>query len=134
VFIVPLLIIPIAIYNVIAFIMTDVKWDAKLYTFRLMSGAEWSLTFGDALVVFSLLLLLFEIVKAARHKSIVDHLLSTLVFVGVVVEFLMVDKAANSTFVLLVAICFIEMIAGYSISFRRAPRSVPVEHAEQAPS
>src|SRR5262249_13107014 len=60
----PLLIIPFAIYNMIAFLTPGVSWSGSLYTFHLRSGLDWSPTAGDALLVFSLLMLLFEFIKS----------------------------------------------------------------------
>jgi hypothetical protein len=125
----PLLIIPFAIYNMIAFI-TPMDWGTKLYTVRLMSGLEWSPTLSDAFLVFSLLLLLFEFSKSAKHgKSLIEHFLSLLLAGGAGAEFVMVDKAGTSTFMLFVAICVVDLLAGFSAAFRRARRRVVVEEA-----
>jgi len=130
----PLLIVPFAIYNMIAFI-TPMDWGTKLYTFRLMSGLDWSPTLGDAFLVFSLLLLLFEFAKSAKHgKSFIEHFLSLLLAGGAGAEFVMVDKAGNSTFVLFVAICVVDLFAGFAAALRRARRKVVVEQAVVAPA
>jgi hypothetical protein len=127
----PLLIIPFAIYNMIAFI-TPMDWGTKLYTFRLMSGVDWSPTLGDAFLLFSLLLLLFEFTKSAKHgKSFIEHFLSLLLAAGAGAEFVMVDKAGTSTFALFVAICVVDLFAGFAAALRRARRKVVV--VEQAP-
>ena len=125
----PLLIIPFAIYNMIAFI-TPMDWGTKLYTFRLMSGLDWSPTLGDAFLAFSLLLLLFEFAKSAKHgKSFIEHFLSLLLAGGAGAEFVMVDKAGNSSFMLFVAICLVDLFAGFAAALRRARRKVVVEEA-----
>jgi hypothetical protein len=130
----PLLIIPFAIYNMIAFI-TPMDWGTKLYTFRLMSGLDWSPTLGDAFLTFSLLLLLFEFAKSAKHgKSFIEHFLSLLLAGGAGAEFVMVDKAGNSTFLLFVAICVVDLFAGFAAALRRARRKVVVEQAVVAPA
>ncbi len=132
----PLLLIPFAIYNMIAFIV-PMDWGTKLYTFQLKSGLEWTPTLGDAFLVFSLLMLMFEFIKATSHgKSIVEHFLSIVLAAGAAAEFVMVDKADTSVFVLLVAICFVDMFAGFAASLRRARRAyvaeaaVPATHVE----
>lgn len=125
----PLLIVPFAIYNMIAFIV-PMDWGTKLYTFRLMSGVEWSPTLGDAFIVFSLLLLMFEFIKAASHgKSVVEHFLSIVLAGGAAAEFVLVKEAGTSIFVLLVAICFVDMFAGFAASFRRAQRRAAIAEA-----
>ena len=128
----PLLIIPFAIYNMIAFI-TPMDWGTKLYSFRLMSGIEWAPTLNEAFLVFSLLMLMFEFIKSTRHgKSLVEHFLGLLLAGGAVAEFAMVPQAATSTFLLFVAICFVDLFAGFAASLRRARRTVMVEQVPVA--
>jgi hypothetical protein len=128
----PLLIIPLAVYNMIAFLTPPPDgWGTKIYTLHLLSGADWAVTLGDAMIGGTLFLLFIEVVKATGTKSIVDHFLSVLVFGGAVAEFLLVQQAANSTFAILVAICFIDVIAGLSIRMRvaRRERDIQADHA-----
>ena len=124
----PLLIIPLAIYNIIAFLFNLGFYDT-VFTIPMMSGATLGVTTGDLLIVLSILLLFVEILKATRFgvKSIVDHLLSFVVFVAALVEFLMVQKAATSTFLMLLVICVVDVIGGFSISIRAAARDYTVE-------
>jgi hypothetical protein len=129
----PLLIVSLAVYNMIAFLtpMPD-GWATKLYTVRLLSGLDWSLTLGDAFIAGTLLLLFIEVVKATGAKSMVDHVLSLLVFGGAVAEFLLVQQAANSTFAILTAICFVDLIAGLFIRLRvsRRERRIEADYAD----
>jgi steroid 5-alpha reductase family enzyme len=117
----PLLIIPLAIYNMIAFLTPGVLWTDKVITARLVSGAEWTMTFGDALLTLALLLLLIEIFKAARAgaKSLVDHFLSLLVFMLAAAEFVMVSQAASSTFLMLCLVCLVDALGGFSLGRRK---------------
>jgi hypothetical protein len=128
----PLLLIAIAIYAVIAFLMPGVSWTEPLTSVRMISGAEWSMTLSDILIAFSLLLLFFEILKATRtgQKSIMDHILSMLVFVLALVGFLLLPQAATSTFVIIMLICLVDVVAGFSITIRTAQRDWQVERAE----
>jgi hypothetical protein len=131
----PLLIIPFAIYNMIAF-LTPMDWATKLYTFQLKSGLAWEPTAGDAFLVFSLLMLMFEFIKSTRHgKSLVEHFIALLLVGGATAEFVMLDPAkimkgagpiANSTFAIFIAICFVDLFAGFAASLRRARRAVVV--------
>jgi hypothetical protein len=123
----PLLLIPFAIYNMIAFLTPGVLWTGAIYTVPLKSGVDWTATVGDAFLVFALLMLMFEFIKSASHgKSFVEHFLSICLAGGVAAEFWMVREAGNSTFLLLVVMCFVDLFAGFAASLRRARRSVAV--------
>jgi len=123
----PLLIIPFAIYNMIAFI-TPMDWGTKLYTFRLMSGLDWSPTLGDAFIAFSLLILMFEVIKCIRHgRSFVEHFLVLVLAGGAAAEFVMVKETGTSIFMLFVVICFVDLLSGFAAGLRRARRAVVVE-------
>ena len=127
----PLLLISLAIYNILAFLI-QVDWNTPLSTVRMMSGGVWTITIHDIFLAFTLVLLFLEIFKATRHgtRAIMDHLLSTMVFIGALVEFLLVDRAATSTFALLLMICLIDVIAGYSVSIRAAQRDYSIERVD----
>lgn len=127
----PLLIIPLAIYNIIAFLM-PVDWVAPVTRIAMMSGGEWSISFSDLLLASGLLFLFLEIFKATRHgtRAIIDHLLSTLLFIAALVEFLLLARAATSTFALLMTMCLIDVAAGFAVSIRSARRDYTVEHSE----
>ena len=130
----PLLLIPFAIYHMIAFLMQDVSWSASLYFMpvALKSGVAWTGTLSDAFLAFSLLMLMFEFVKSARHgKSLVEHFLSLLLAGGTAAEFWMLPQFGTSTFLLFVVICFVDLFAGLAASLRRARRAVVV--AEPVP-
>jgi hypothetical protein len=137
----PLLLIPFAIYNVIAFLM-PFDWNTKLYAFRLPSGLTFEPTASDAFIVFSLLMLMFEFIKSTKHgKSLVEHFLAICLVGGAGAEFAMISPTAimsqpgappqtgNSTFALFVAICVVDLLAGFAASLRRARRKVVVEQA-----
>ncbi len=126
----PLLIIPFAIYNMIAFLTPGFDWAAKPYTLPLKSGADWGPTWADLFLVFSLLMLMFELIKSTRHgRSIVEHFLVLLLACGAAAEFVLVKEVGNSTFMLFVAICFVDLFAGFAAALRRARRAVVVEQA-----
>lgn len=123
---IPLLIIPLAVYNIIIFLTPGVAWSTPVANIAMMSGSSWPITVGDVFLGFSLFVFLFEILKATRvsSRSIIDHILSILVFVGALVEFLLVPQAATSVFALLVGIMLLDVITGFSVSIRVAQRDV----------
>lgn len=127
-FIPPLLILPFLIYNVVAFIsgMDPSVWNTQLFTIPMVSGVPWSLTAGDLMLVLGLGCLFFEMLKSTNsgRSSIVEHMLSTVVFVIFLVEFLLVGFCSSSTFFLLMIMALLDVVAGFSISITAAGRDV----------
>jgi hypothetical protein len=132
----PLLLIPLVIYNIVAFIfrLPNDIWTAPAATVHMMSGGEWILTWEDILIAFSIFLLWVEIVKATRvgMRSVMDHILSMALFIAVLVEFLLVREAATSTFFLLVAIALVDVLAGFVVVIRSSRRQIEIEGPGQA--
>ena len=62
----PLLLIPFAVYNMIAFLTPGVSWTAAVTTVHMMSGTDWVLTWEDLLIAFTILLLWIELIKSTR--------------------------------------------------------------------
>lgn len=131
----PLLLIPFAIYNIFVFLMPGVAFTAPIASVTLMSGVTWAPTFGDALLALGALLLLFEVIKAARPgaRYLTDHLLSLIVFGAAVAEFLLLTPFGTSTFFLLTVLMAVEFLAGVSIGFRNRHRRVPAVVPVEAP-
>lgn len=129
----PLLIIPFAIYNMVAFLTPGVAWSDRVTSVHMLSGQDWTMTAGDLLIIVALVVLFVEIIKATRAgmKSVIDHGLSTLIFVAALVEFLVVRQAATSVFAILLAISLVDVIGGYSVSIRTAQRDYTVERLDQ---
>ena len=130
----PLLLIPFAIYNMIAFLTPGVSWTAPVTTVHMMSGQDWVLTWGDILLAFAIFLLWVELVKSTRAgmRSVMDHILSMALFIAMLVEFLLVQRAATSTFFLLMAIALVDVLAGFIVGMRTATRQIEVERADRA--
>ena len=76
----PLLLIPLAIYNIIVFLMPGVSLAEPLVTLPLVtSGAQWPVTLSDVLVALGILMLLFEVIKGARPGAKYSHRSSAVV-------------------------------------------------------
>jgi len=125
----PLLLVPFAIYNMIAFLTPGVGWTSPAATVHMMSGQDWVLTWEDILLAFSIFLLWVEIIKSTRMgtRGVMDHILAMALFVGMLVEFLLVERAATSTFFLLMSIALVEVLAGFIVGMRSAQRQVEIE-------
>ena len=117
----PLLLIPLAVYNIIVFLMPGVSFADPLLKLTLMSGAEWPVTLSDILLAFGLLLLLVEVIKGARPgaKYLTDHLLSLIVFGCAAAEFLLWPKFGSSTFFLLSMLALVDFLSGIALRARR---------------
>src|ERR1700704_3385718 len=118
----PLLLIPLAIYNIIVFLMPGVSFADPVVKLTLMSGAEWPLTLGDMLLALAILLLLSEVIKGARpgSKFLTDHLLSLIIFGVAAAEFLLWPKFGTSTFLLLTMLSMVDFLSGIALHTRRA--------------
>ena len=125
----PLLLVPFAIYNIIAFLMPGVSWTGVFITIHMMSGADWTLSSSDLLITLAILMLFGEVMKATRIgiRTVVDHALSLLLFLGMLVEFLLVKQAATGTFFLLLVVSFIDVLGGFAVTLRSAQRDLTVE-------
>jgi hypothetical protein len=130
----PLLLIPFAIYNIIVFLMPGVTFSDTLFTVPMLSKADLVVTAGDLLLVFSILILFVEIVKATRmgSRSIVDHVLSLILFLVMLGEFMIVPQAATSTFLLLCTLSFVDVIGGFAVTIRTSQRDIALEGIERA--
>jgi hypothetical protein len=116
----PLLLIPLAIYNIVAFLMPGVSFDDPLVHMTLVSGAQWPITLADMLLALGVLLLLLEVIKGARGgKYLTDHLLSLIVFGAAAAEFLLLPKFASSTFCLLALLAMVDFLSGIALRKRR---------------
>jgi hypothetical protein len=117
----PLLLIPIAIYNIIAFLMRDLSFAAPLVTVPLPSGIAWPVTLSDILLTLGILLLLCEVIKGARPgaKYLTDHLLSLVVLCGAAAEFVLLPAFGTSTYFLLTALALTDFLSGIALRTRR---------------
>jgi hypothetical protein len=129
----PLLIVPFALYNILVFLvpgaasLPGISWNKELWHIHMISGGDWVLTFGDAIVAGSVAILLVEMMRAAlraSRRSIMSNVLSMILFAGMLVEFMTVRKAASSTFFLLLVISFVDVAAGFVVSIRAARRDL----------
>jgi hypothetical protein len=119
----PLLLIPLAIYNIVVFLMPGVSLTETLVTVPLTSGTGWAVTLSDILIALGILMLLLEVVKGARPgaKFLTDHLLSLIVFGAALAEFLLWPRFANSTYALLTLLALTDFLTSIALRVRRSP-------------
>jgi hypothetical protein len=128
----PLLVVPFAIYNMIAFLMPGLNWGDAITSLHLISSQTWTITLHDLLVMLALLLLPLEIFKATRTgvRSVVDHILSMVLFVAMLIEFLVVARAGTSTFFILMMISVVDVLCGFIVTLSAARRDMTIERFE----
>jgi hypothetical protein len=100
-----------------------------------MSGQDWTVTPEDIILALAILLLAVEVVKAARVgvRGLMDHILSMLLFIVMLVEFLLVQRAGTSTFFILMVISLVDAMAGFIITARTAQRDVQIDRTIDPP-
>ncbi len=100
--------------------------NTVLHSFTLPSGVTWKPTWGDLMVMTGVLALYFELFKATRttEASIFDHMLSTFVLIGYLVVWLIYPWGGNSVFLILAAMSFLDVIAGFTITISSARRDL----------
>lgn len=128
----PWLVIPLILYNVIAVFGGGAPADsvlrAPIFTIKMLQGALWAFSWSDLIIFITMLVLFAELVKATYTStiSLVDHGLSMLVFIACIVEFLVVNAAATSTFFFVMMGALIDVVAGFTIGIRVARRDLSI--------
>jgi hypothetical protein len=128
---IPLLVFAFVLYNLIVLVMGAdpvAALNSPIFTVNLLSGGQWTFTWGDFILLVTLFLLFIEIVKSTftTTSTLIDHALSMVVFIAILVEFLMVPQAATSVFFLILVASLIDVIAGYTIGIRVARRDLSI--------
>jgi hypothetical protein len=132
----PLMVIPFILYNVVAVFAgsgpATGPLSAKIFALPMLRGATWTFTWGDFILLVTLVVLFAELVKATYTSSVslVDHGLSMMVFVACIVEFLVVNQAATSVFFLIMVASLIDVVAGFTIGIRVARRDLSIGGAD----
>jgi len=95
-----------------------------LFEVQLPSDAVWRPTMGDFLIIFAILVLYVELFKSTKTGSatIVEHVFSLFVFLGFGLEFLLVERAGSSTFLIVTILSFVDVVAGFTITISTARR------------
>jgi hypothetical protein len=129
----PLLLIPFALYNMIAFLL-NMPFTDTVFAIPLMREERLPVTTGDLLVIFGMLLIYIEVLKAARFasKSAMDYLLAFLLFAAMAAELFMVPQVATPTLLMLTVLAFVDLVSGLSLVGRGKPRAIVLEDTDRA--
>jgi hypothetical protein len=129
-FALPIPVFVLLAYNAVVLLGGDpaVRLPAVVFGAPLTSGAAFTLTTGELLLLLGVVALFIEIVKATRSSmaSAVDHALSALVFAVYLVEFLLVKAAGTGVFLVLTIMSFLDLIAGFTVTLGTARRDLTI--------
>ncbi|MDD5393223.1 MAG: hypothetical protein PHE17_09410 [Thiothrix sp.] len=104
------------------------KLDHVLFHMHLPSNAWWKPTWGDIMILLGVGTLYLELFKSTRtsEATIIDHLFSTFVLIAYLTAWLIYDWGGNSVFLILTAMSFLDVIAGFTITISAARRDLSV--------
>ena len=123
---IPFLAIIVIAYNVIV-LVTGPALVTPAWSATLPSGAAWTLTVGDVIILCGILLLCLEILKASRSRRAgLDHALSMILFVIALLEFLLVPACGTDVFLVVTALTLVDVIAGFAVSLSTARRDIAI--------
>lgn len=144
----PLLVIPVVLYNLIALmgggdVQTTNEFgqtvqaqvapiqgllNERFLGLPMISGVEWILTKGDAIVLLAVTFLFLEILKSTSTgtATIVNHGISLLLFILCLVQFLLMPNFATSTFFILMSMTLLDVLAGVIVTIVSARRDFGV--------
>jgi hypothetical protein len=132
---IPLTILPWIAFNVVAFAFGYDVWDRQLFSLPMISGQSWAFFVRDLMLLFGLVCLFLEVLRSANSGSrmITNHILSTVVLILFLVEFIVVRLAAHSVFFVLMVIALFDVITGFTIAIKTAQRGVTYTHEADSP-
>jgi hypothetical protein len=132
----PLLVLPVGLYALFALGGDIAHHDiqsmiTKPFSLTMFSGDKWAISGGDFLILFGLVMLFIEVVKATRTTAneLINHGLSMLVFVISLILFIVAKGFATSTFFFLMLMTLFDVVAGYTISIVAAEHDLGLGRA-----
>lgn len=135
----PYLLVPVLVYNFAALFADGgapdgvpalrAVMDAPGMIVPMLSGVGLEVTWGDLLVIFATIFLFVEVVKSTStsHTAIINHILSMVLFVFCLIEFLLFASFATGTFFILTCMVLVDALAGMVVSIMSARRDFGVE-------
>jgi hypothetical protein len=133
----PLLLIPFAFFNMAVFLL-NMPFTDTVFSIPLGPDREMPVDLGDLIVGIGILLLWIELVKAVRPggKSMIEHIISFILFAGMAAELVFVPEAESATLLLLAVLGFVDFMAGISARMAQPKmvyqRPAPVQPVQQA--
>ncbi len=144
----PLLVIPVALYMLLAVgFGGEVEYtnemgemvthtsapilgllNSQFVSLPMISGVNWVLTKGDAILLVAIVFLFLEILKSTSTgtATIINHAVSMGLFIMCLVMFLMNPNYATSTFFILMGMTLLDVLAGVVVTIVSARRDFGV--------
>lgn len=130
----PLLGLVVLIYNIVAATLTgglhagdaSIQLSQQLFVIHMTSGALWPVSLSDLLLAAALVVLFIELLKSttSRRVAIINHSLSMVLFIVCLVEFLLFEAFATSTFFLITLMMLLDVLAGFIVTIVSARRDI----------
>jgi hypothetical protein len=120
---IPLLLLPVAAYAVLALTLggglyaSDIhaRITRPLFEFSTAAGGTWPVSAADLLLAFALIAAFLEMLKSIedRRVAIANHALSIALFIGCLAAILLAPAFATSTFFLITLMVLLDLVAGF---------------------
>ncbi len=127
--------IPMFAYLLIAYLIVSMGAEPSTLNdtvaeFGLFSGARFQLTTNGIFLILGTVALFIEMVKATNTggTSVLDHILSTLIFIAFLVIFLTVKSTGSEAFFILTLMSLVDVTAGFTITIVSARRDIGLDH------
>ncbi|MBI1319136.1 MAG: hypothetical protein GC168_09330 [Candidatus Hydrogenedens sp.] len=123
----PLYAVLLVVYNILMVSTDYTQTNPAVFKVPLPSGGEgFDLHLGDLLVMIGAVFYYIEMLKATSNSklTLIDHLLSMVVFVIFLVEFLVVPGAGTPMFMILTLMSMLDIVAGFTVSISTARRDI----------
>ena len=131
---VPLYLVMLLIYNLIMVTSDAIANNPALIEIPHMAKTEGVVfRLNDLLIIFGIVLLYLEILKAIRRTTltVLDHGLSLLVFILFLIEFIAVAGAGTSTFLILMSMALLDVVAGFTVTISTSRRDISLGAANE---
>jgi len=118
----PLLLLPVGAYNILVAVLAgfgstavNASLTAPVFQTVTASGGTWPVSLADLLLASALVVMFVEMIKSThdRRVALINHILSIAVFVGCLVELLLVPACGTSTFFLITLMVLLDVLAGF---------------------
>lgn len=93
------------------------------------AGVAWQLTAGDLFIMIGIVALFVDLLKSTSTSTaaVVNHVLSTALFVICLVLFLLVPAFVTTAFFMIMIMALLDIVAGFTITTISARRDVAFE-------